>query len=266
MSVWNDIVTTGTAGVYSPDNGFSAPGVGMWTNTSYGQAGLGTMGTNSGEIKSMIPGIGDAMAQDQANAMNVQLSRENRNWMERMSNTAYQRAMDDMREAGLNPMLAYQQGGASVPSPSAPSVSAAPKTGLADAALGAFTGISAAKTAQQNANTAQAQADSTIGLQGAQTANTMAQVQKTEAETQKTLDSIKSQKVRRELERNQIKLSEVKESAASLAQKGLHSMERVSNAALKHVARPSVDSRTLQYNNPLIPDLLENWMNSRKGK
>lgn len=56
-----------------------------------------------------------------ANLFNLQQTREQREFQTEMSNTAYQRSMADMRKSGLNPILAFSQGGASTPNSSAAS-------------------------------------------------------------------------------------------------------------------------------------------------
>jgi hypothetical protein len=50
-----------------------------------------------------------------ANEMSRRIAREQMQFQEGMSNTAYQRAVRDMRRAGVNPLLAISKGGASTP-------------------------------------------------------------------------------------------------------------------------------------------------------
>lgn len=49
---------------------------------------------------------------DQDQSFNASEAQKNRDWQEQMANTSWQRAVGDMEKAGLNPMLAYSQGGA----------------------------------------------------------------------------------------------------------------------------------------------------------
>lgn len=77
---------------------------------------------------------------ERALADNRTLAEESRDWQEMMSNTAYQRAVKDMQAAGINPILAYSQGGAAVPGGATASIGA-PTSAASSIGLGS--GVSA---------------------------------------------------------------------------------------------------------------------------
>lgn len=60
----------------------------------------------AGTVSSLIGGAFSDRGQSAANEANLQIARENRQWQERMSSTAYQRAAQDLKRAGLNRILA----------------------------------------------------------------------------------------------------------------------------------------------------------------
>ena len=107
------------------------------------------MGWLADNALGIFGGLLGAKGQRDANKTNIRLAREQMAFQERMSNSAYQRAMADMRKAGLNPILAAKQ----------PASSPGGQTAKVESALGAgmsafnTTSSAMAQKANLNANT-----------------------------------------------------------------------------------------------------------------
>jgi len=100
----------------------------------------------------------------QANNANARQAENQMDFQREMSNTSYQRGTEDMKAAGLNPMLAYSQGGASAPG-------------------GASASMDDAITPALNSGRSAAMLEATMENLGAQNAAIKAGTRKTQAET-----------------------------------------------------------------------------------
>lgn len=128
----------------------------------------------------------------EANAASARQAQDQMAFQEKMSDTSYQRAMKDMRSAGLNPILAYSQGGATTPSGAQGTVHAAKLNPIQVSGLGAASAGAVQNYLQLRRD------DSQIQLQDQQRLNTQAATQNTLAETEKkkveTFNAIQAQK------------------------------------------------------------------------
>lgn len=98
------------------------------------QSMLKQMGYNT--LQAIMQGVYNHIENNVAMNYNSAEALANREWQEHMSNTSYQRAVEDMKKAGLNPILAFSNGGASTPGGSAGTISGASMGLASSSALG----------------------------------------------------------------------------------------------------------------------------------
>jgi hypothetical protein len=203
-----------------------------------------------------------------ANAASAQQAAQQMNFQERMRATQYQTAVEDMKSAGLNPMLAYSQGGAGTPSGAMGQVSTAKIGNELGSAMAGYQAMS--------------MNEADINLKNATTTGTAATTLKTEADTIRTAAEI--QNILQTTKMNEQQTRNLQEMLLKLQQeiKNLRATEGLTSAQtgkvfseeknIRENIAPSVDPfwyRDLKKNFP-TPTNVENFVKRKyqqyKGK
>lgn len=209
---------------------------------------------------------------EKARAFNAEQAAIGRTWseaqadkmmqfQERMASTAYQRAMADMKKAGLNPILAYQQGGASSPSGGMAS------SGIASGPAASGSGGSAGMATQGGSP----------GVRGAHSINTNSELGRAiGAAVSSAIDAMKVSQgisLMKEQEEN-VKQDTIKKSHEA-AKTDVETQNRVvENAILKSQARTAhhvskiterEEQDTNRYGSKATPDWLERLLRTLQG-
>jgi len=129
-------------------------------------------------IPAVISAAGSFLGGERANEQSAEVAREQMAFQERMSSTAHQREVADLRAAGLNPILSTRLGGSSSPAGAMPNI----RDSIGDATrAGVSTALQASQTAATLDNLEAATAKTKVD-----TALSEAQIKNVEAQTYKT--------------------------------------------------------------------------------